>query len=260
MFDRLACLGRPRRLRSRRRRTRPDADEAEEEPAAEGAVASEAASRPAGSAQAGAALGIETAAVDEERHAHRLTCNAETAYDGRHMAEVLSRVSGVLREVRVDLGQVVHRGDVLAVVESAQVGTAKVQYHTAREAVALAQATYDRTVRLTQAKAAPAKTELENRTALNQARANLMDAEQKLRNLGFSDADLARIAKANDTSNLLEIVAPIDGSIIAWDATPGRGGRADHAALRPGRHDATMWLWIDVYESDIAVGRGRARR
>ena len=75
-------------------------------------------------------LGIETAAVTaQERHAHQLTCNAETAFDGQHMAEVVSRVSGVVREVRVDLGQVVHQGDVLAVVEAAQVGSAKVQYH-----------------------------------------------------------------------------------------------------------------------------------
>jgi membrane fusion protein, heavy metal efflux system len=196
-------------------------------------------------------LGFETTAVVKERHAHRLSGNAETAYDGRHMAEILSRVSGVLREVHADLGQFVRQGDVLAVVESAQVGSAKVQFHTSREAVTLAQATYDRTVRLTMEKAAPGKTELENRTALKQAKASLMDAEQKLRSLGFSNAEVGRIAKATDTSNLLEIVAPIAGTITAWDATPGEAVEPTTQlfALADTRK---MWLWVDVYESDIA--------
>jgi cobalt-zinc-cadmium efflux system membrane fusion protein len=195
-------------------------------------------------------IGIETAPAVMERHAHRLTCNAETAYDARRSAEVLPRVAGVLREVKVDLGQLVHRGDVLVIVDSAQVGASKAQYLIARAALELAQVTYDRTVKLTQAKAAPAKNELEALTALNQARAARLDAEQKLRNLGFADADLARIAQENDTKNLLEIVAPVDGTITAWDATLGE-------AVEPTTQlfalaDTTrMWVWIDVYEQDI---------
>lgn len=196
-------------------------------------------------------LGIETAEVQTERHAHDLSANAEAAFDGQHMAEVVSRVSGLLREVKADLGQVVRKGEVLAVLEAAQVGSAKVQYLTAREAAGLAQATYDRTLRLTQEKAAPAKTELENRTALQQARANLMDAEQKLHNLGFSGEALKEVARSGDTSSRLEIVAPIGGSITLWDATPGE-------AVEPTTHlftivdGRTMWLWIDVYEADVA--------
>jgi len=197
-------------------------------------------------------LGFETAPVVRERHAHRLIGNAESAYDGRHMAEILTRVSGVLREVHADLGQVVAKGDVLAVVESAQVGSAKVQFHTSREAVALAQATYDRTLRLIQERAAPGKTELENRTALNQAKANLMDAEQKLQNLGFSAVERERIAKTTDTSNRLEIVAPIAGHVIVWDATPGEAVEPTTQlfALADTRK---MWVWTDVYETDVAA-------
>ncbi len=196
-------------------------------------------------------IGIETEPVVKERHAHRLTCNAETAYDARQTAEVVPRVSGVLREVRVDLGQVVRKGEVLAVIDSSQVGAAKVQYLMARSTLDLAQVTYDRTVKLTQANAAPAKNELEALTALNQARATLLDAEQKLRNLSFTDADLARVAKDNDTKNLLEIVSPIDGTITTWDATIGE-------AVEPTTHLVGMsdtrrtWLWIDVYENDSA--------
>ncbi len=197
-------------------------------------------------------IGIETAQAVTERHSHRLTCNAESAYDARRSAEVLPRVAGVLREVKVDLGQLVHRGDVLAVVDSAQVGASKAQYLMARSGEELARVTYDRTVKLTQAKAAPAKNELEALTALNQAKAALLDAEQKLRNFSFTDADLSRIAKENDTRNMLEITAPVEGTVTAWDATLGE-------AVEPTTQlfalaDTTrMWVWIDVYEHDIAA-------
>jgi cobalt-zinc-cadmium efflux system membrane fusion protein len=197
-------------------------------------------------------FGIETVLVRAERHAHHVVCNAETAYDGRHAAEILARVPGVLREVRAELGQVVCKADLLAVVDSAQIGTCKVQYHTARAAVELAQATYERTVRLTKEKATPAKNELESLTALNQAKAGLMDTEQKLRNLGFSEAEIARIAKDGNATNRLEIVAPIGGTITAWDATPGEV--VEPATQLFAMADTTaMWLWIDVYESEIAA-------
>jgi cobalt-zinc-cadmium efflux system membrane fusion protein len=197
-------------------------------------------------------IGLETAAAAVEPHARRLVCNAETAYDLRRSAEIIPRVAGVLKEVRADLGQVVHKGDVLAVVDSAEVGAAKASYLTAVAAVGLAQATYDRTVRLTQAKAAPAKTELESLTALNQARNSMRDAEQRLRNLGFDDAGIERIVATSDVRNALEIVAPIDGTINAWDAT--RGEAVEPTTQIFGMADTTtMWLWIDIYESDISL-------
>ena len=67
-------------------------------------------------------------------HAHTLSANAETAYDANHYAEISPRVGGFLREVRVDLGQAVRQGEVLAVVDSAEVGAAKTQYLSAQAA------------------------------------------------------------------------------------------------------------------------------
>jgi cobalt-zinc-cadmium efflux system membrane fusion protein len=197
-------------------------------------------------------IGLETAAVVVEPHGHRLMCNAETAYDMRRAAEIIPRVAGVLKEVRADLGQVVHKGDVLAVVDSAEVGAGKANYLTAVAETELARAKYERTLKLTQAKAAPAKTELEDLTALNQARNRMRDTEQKLRNLNFDDAGIARIVQESDVRNTLEIVAPIDGTINAWDAT--RGEAVEPTTQIFGMADTTtMWLWIDVYESDIVL-------
>ncbi len=196
-------------------------------------------------------IGIQTAEVTEEEHAHRLVVNAETAYDANRYAEITPRVSGFIREVKVDLGEAVRQGQVLAVIDSAEVSSAKTQFLTAQAAVKLAQATADRTQALTRSGAVAGKADLEVMTALNQAQASLMDAEQKLRNLGFGDAELAQILKIKDTRNLLNVVAPIDGTAVARHAVKGEAVQAT-AQLFSIADMSKMWLWIDVYESDIA--------
>lgn len=93
-------------------------------------------------------LGFKTVEATEEEHAHKLIANAETAYDANHYAEITPRANGFVREVRVDLGHKVKRGDVLCVIESAEVSAAKALYLSSRASLALARATADRTVSL----------------------------------------------------------------------------------------------------------------
>lgn len=196
-------------------------------------------------------IGIETATVVTGHHAHRLTANAEAAYDGRQYTEVLARVTGIVREAHVEPNQVIRAGDVLAVLDSATVGNAKTQYRTARATVELAHATYDRLRTLAKQEIVAGKSELEALTALTQAKNNLLDAEQKLRNLGFTEDDLQGIASAKSTTNLIDVVAPIGGHVIMWDATVGEAVEPT-TPLFILADTETMWLWIDVYESDIA--------
>ena len=204
------------------------------------------------SAKLAGQVGIQTAEVTEEEHAHKLAANAETAYDANRYADITPRVTGFLREVRADLGRAVKLGEVLAVVDSAEVSGAKAQYITAQAAVGLAQVTYDRTKSLAQSGSVAAKSELEALTALNQAKASSLDAEQKLRNFGFDEARLARIVKDNDTKSFLNVVAPLDGVVVVRHAVKGEPVQAT-TQLFAVTDTSKMWLWIDVYESDIAA-------
>jgi len=195
-------------------------------------------------------VGIQTAVVAEEEHAHTLAANAEAAYNANNYVDIAPRVTGFLREVRVDLGQAVKQGEVLAVVDSAEVSAAKAQYIAAQSTLRLAQVTYERTRSLTGSGAVAAKAELESLTALNQATASSLDAEQRLRNFGFEEADLVRIVRAKDTTSLLKIVSPLDGVVVVRHAVKGEPVQAMTQIFAVA--DTTkMWLWIDVYESDI---------
>lgn len=195
-------------------------------------------------------IGIQTVEAVEEEHAHRLDANAETAYDANHYADITPRVSGFIREVKVDLGQRVRQGDVLAVIDSAEVSAAKTQYLSAQAALNLAHATAERTQALSRSGAIAGKAELEVMTALNQAQASVMDAEQKLRNLGFGDSQLEEIIKTKDTRNLLSVVAPIEGTVVLRHAVRGEAVQTT-AQLFAVADTSRMWLWIDVYEADI---------
>lgn len=195
-------------------------------------------------------IGIQTAEVTEETHAHRLVANAETAYDANHYADITPRVSGYIREVRVDLGRTVKQGDILCVIDSAEVSSAKTQYLSAQAGLKLAQATADRTQALTRSGAVAAKAELEVMTVLNQAQASVMDSEQKLRNLGFGDAELTEILKTKDTRNLLSVVAPINGTVVLRHAVKGEAVQPT-AQLFAIADTSKIWIWIDIYEADI---------
>lgn len=195
-------------------------------------------------------VGIRAAAAAEEILSNKLEANAEAAYNSNRFADITPRVSGFLREIRADLGRVVKRGEILAVVDSAEVSAVKAQYITALAEQELAQVRYDRTRPLARTGSLPAKTELETLTALNQAKASSLDAGQRLRNFGFDDAELARIIKENDTNSTLNILAPLDGVVVERHAVKGEPVQAT-AQIFSVTDTSAMWLWVDVYESDI---------
>jgi membrane fusion protein, heavy metal efflux system len=196
-------------------------------------------------------IGLETAPAIKEHLARTIAANAEAAYDAHRYAEVRPRVSGFLREVRADLGQKVGRGELLAVVDSAEVGAAKARFLNAQSAARLAQATSERMQSLSQSGSVASRMELESLTALNEAQANLTEAEQRLKNLGFTDEQMERISRTKDTKGALSITAPIDGTVVALAAARGEAVEPTTRCFAIA-DSSVMWLWIDVYESEIS--------
>ncbi|MBX6313341.1 MAG: efflux RND transporter periplasmic adaptor subunit [Isosphaeraceae bacterium] len=198
-------------------------------------------------------IGLETARVTRGRHAHYVTGHAVIAYEGHHYAEVRSRVSGRIADVPVDEGQTVRKGTTLVVLDSAEVGTDKANYISARVAADLAETTYERTRKLAAAQAMAGKAEREARGALERAKADLLNARQRLLNLGFTEAELEEIFRTKDTSSLLNIIAPMDGTLVERHAVVG-----DAVQPSPSSNNflfaisdvRTMWAMIDVYESE----------
>jgi cobalt-zinc-cadmium efflux system membrane fusion protein len=196
-------------------------------------------------------IGIQTAIATEVRHAHELEANAETDFDANTFAEITPRMEGFLREIRKDLGDPVEAGEILALVDSAIVSAAKSRLISSRAALELARTSFDRIRGLASRDAVPAKQELEARTTLNQAESEALNAEQALHNVGFDHDELDRIVREKDTSGTLRIVSPIAGTVVARHAVRGEAVQPT-TNLFSVADTSHIWLWIDVYEAQVA--------
>ena len=202
-----------------------------------------------------------------------LVCNGVVASDERRIAQLSVRAPGSVWRVEKRLGDPVAKGDVLVLIDSAEVGrlkaeflTALVVYESRREALAI----------LEEIKNAVMGRQLrEARSALREARNSLLNAEQALVNLGFEisidefstlDDDaraerirllglppemLAGIDSDRLSSNLLPLRAPFDGVVIGRDVVVGEIADPSRSIFEVVDLSA-MWIVLNVAKEDAA--------
>ena len=197
-----------------------------------------------------ARIGLETTVAEGRTLVDQVAGMAESAYDAHLFAEVVPRVRCVVREVFADHGDHFEPGERMAIVDAAEVGAAKAEYLAVEAMVGLAEKTFDRTESLASKNAVPKANEIEARAQFNKSRADLIGARQRLRNLGLGDEALQAIVEDQDTSALLEIPAPISGTVIELHAVVGEA--LDPNTVMFQVTDLTkLWAWIDVSESEF---------
>lgn len=214
--------------------------------------------------------GVGLGQVVERRMADSLLVYAEVDYDRTRFAKLASRVSGTARQVEGDLGQVVRAGEVLALIESAEVGRAKAELLQSQAALDV---TARALTRLRASSAAGFRTEAERLEAEGQAREaeiRLFNARQAITNLGLSlpvtTVDEAMIltlglpesarAEGAFSANVIPLTAPFDGLVVGRDVVAGE-------IVEPSRtlfeiaDTSRMWVTMDVAEPDahrLALG------
>lgn len=91
----------------------------------------------------------------------------------------------------------------------------------------------------------------ENSEALQQERARLMEAAgQRLKRLGYSDAQLAALAKKNSADARTEIIAPMTGTVVARQVYEGQYVKEGDVLFEIGDF-SIMWFQFDAYERDL---------
>lgn len=188
--------------------------------------------------------------VQAVRVQETISCNAEVAFDGSHYAHLASRAPGIVAEVIVDLGDRVEANDVLAIIDSSELGSAKAMCLQARSLVDLWEKNLAREYSLLEKNVGIEKDVIDAETKLVESRVQLGNARQRLKNLGFSDDNLAQIMEDNDTSSLLPLRAAFAGVIVERDAVQGEVVSISQSlfAIADTR---TMWVMLDIYESDV---------
>jgi cobalt-zinc-cadmium efflux system membrane fusion protein len=216
--------------------------------------------------------GVDIAIVHRRRVVEAITANGEVIYDETRTGRLASRVPGTMWRVEKQVGDVVREADVLALVDSADVGQAKAEFLQAIAQLRLANVNVEKLRPLAEG-AVSGRQLREADAALQSAQIRLMSAQQALVNLGLPveanefagleteqiaerirflglPSDLvSRLASSAATSNLFPLRSPLDGVVVARDAVAGEVVGTE-ATLFSVADVGRMWLMLDVRQED----------
>lgn len=222
------------------------------------------------SAESADKAGIDVDVVQERPMSESLTANGELTFDPTRVAHLSSRTAGTIAAVFKTLGQKVQPGEVLAVVDAAEVGREKSQL---LQAIVQLQLRRANDKRLKQAQAAvPGKALLEAETALKEAEIAFLSARQALVNLGFDvpeqlddlearevvgrlehlgipAATVAALPVGRKTANLIPLRAPSAGEIVESDVVAGEVVDASKVLFTVA-DPVSLWLTLNVRQED----------
>jgi cobalt-zinc-cadmium efflux system membrane fusion protein len=197
---------------------------------------------------------------------------ARVAFNSDAVAHVGSPLRGRAVEVRARVGDEVHRGDALVIVESPELGEAQADYfqkRTAAEAagptVELTRAAWDRAKALYEQSQGIPLTEVHRREAeykaaaasQKMALAAAIGAENRLHLLGMSQDEVGALARSGEIAPRYTLRAPLDGKVIEREVTLGELVSPDREALLVLADTRTLWVLADVPESrahEVAPG------
>ena len=194
------------------------------------------------------AANIQVAKVEIRKETAVLEATGQLFAADDRQARVGVRVPGRITQLKASVGQVVKKGQTLAIVESPELGRAKADYVSAAAASRLARENAAREKQLFERKISA---EVEWRKAEAEAvrsAAELQAAENRLHALGVSEAGLPdRVAHFTSTFGA---VSPIDGVVVERPVTLGEMVNPDKTLFLV-MDLSEVWLLVDVFERDI---------
>src|SRR6185312_10864736 len=174
---------------------------------------------------------LKVAPVELHQAPHELDFPATVEADPAHMANVLPALAGRVIALKVDLGDRVEHGQLLAVIDSGDLAQAYADTDKARDALGLAQKTLDRARGVQQG-------------GVMQAQAEYRRAQTRLAALGGS-------ADAKAGARPMQVRAPISGTITALSIAPGMFVNDPTAALMTIANIDKVWVTAQVPENEL---------
>jgi membrane fusion protein, heavy metal efflux system len=217
-------------------------------------------------------LGIEVAAARLGPVRESVSAPGEFEFDPTRVARLSSRSPGSVWRVAKNVGDTVKQGDVLALVDAADVGKAKSEFQQALVQLALKRQTL---ASLSASSGAVAGKQVQDaEAAIDESQVRLLQAEQALANLNMpvradaltslTPAEIAaqmqflglpltlgqELVGRTGSNNLIAVAAPFDGEVIA--RTAAVGDMTD--PLKPlfiVADTSRMWLTLKVRLEDV---------
>lgn len=213
--------------------------------------------------------GLDVAVVDRRPMEESVQCPGQICYDPTRLASVSARVPGTVWRVEKHVGQLVHEGDVLALVDAKEVGQAKTELIEALAHEQLQRRVFTRLESLAAQGVVPGARAQEADAALVQARARVLRAKEALVNLGLPveiealrslaeeevvahlrflglpESLAADLDPRTTTANLLPVRAPLGGVVVERQVVAGEVVDPSQVLFQVA-DPSRMWLVLDV--------------
>ncbi|MBI4559584.1 MAG: efflux RND transporter periplasmic adaptor subunit [Candidatus Hydrogenedentes bacterium] len=201
-------------------------------------------------AESAGRAGVETVLLEHGHAFNSLEVLSRVSYNQNRLAHVTTLVPGIIQNVLVEAGAAVSQGQVLLEIASTEVAEAKSEYLTALATQSLKSLVFQRERDLV-AKDISTLQEFQQAQAENEtAQIAARNAQQKLLNLGFSEAQVKETAKSRSSGSLLPLRAPFAGTVVDRSAVIGE--RVEPGQTLVSIADlSTMWLEISIPENQL---------
>ena len=188
--------------------------------------------------------GIEIGRSGPARIRSSLQLPGEIRFNEDRTAHVVPRVAGVVESVSANLGQIVKKGQVLAVLASPALSEQRSELMAAQKRLSFARTTYERERKLWEEKISAEQDYLQARQVLREAEIAVANVQQKLTAIGAS-------VDADGSLNRYVLRAPFDGMIVEKHIALGEAVKEDGQVFTISDL-STVWAEISVPAKDLA--------
>jgi cobalt-zinc-cadmium efflux system membrane fusion protein len=200
--------------------------------------------------EAAASNPIKTVAAAQARLAGDIRVVGNVSYDANRFAIVGPLVAGRVAHLHVGVGSKVRRAQVMAEIESAEVGEARAAQLSATARLAAAEANLRRERDLAEKRISSSREREVAEAQWATEKASLRAAHERLRAIGLSEADI-RAMEAKDLGGRVAMRAPIAGTVIERLVTLGEAVERATDAFKIADL-SHVWVLLDLYEKDLA--------
>ncbi len=198
-------------------------------------------------------LDLQTMLVDASSSLPALTLPARVTYAEDRYSKISSPLQGPVLDVRVKLGQAVKAGDVLMVIDAADIARAYAAYVEEISELGLAERNFELTKDLYDAQAMSRKDLEHAENDLNRERAEFKQAKERLLSLRVPASELSKPLAQQQITSRFELRSPLTGTVVERAVTPGQivGAGTDTPLFTVANLDR-LQVVADVYEHDLS--------
>jgi len=197
---------------------------------------------------------IETSVVTRGPAKRILTLTGKVAYGEDGYARVSTPLEGRIVEVLARVGDRVRAGDVLLVMDSAEIAQTYADFIREQAERRHAKVFYQLARDLYAVKALSLKDLKHAERDLVKAEAEFHRAKERLLALGVPSLEVETLVSDDKITARFELRSPLSGTVVARTAVPGQSvGRPPNEPLFTVADLGTLQVIADVYERDIAM-------